>query len=172
MKLRITLLPFLLLVSAVISFSQPLQKVMIGKTGVSISSYCKMNFDMSRSPDSSIVYNGECMSSQVNYGVICVKLLNSRTNLDDATQLVGAYLDYLRKSFNITHADANQQHLRLNKDENTRGMSENWSDAENNIWVVRGWTNGKFLVVLYTNSRKPVAASRIDPFLNGLSFPK
>src|SRR6478672_4414218 len=116
---RLSTFLFLFLALIVSANSQALQKVMIGKTGVTINSYCKMNFDMARSQDSSIVYNGECMNSQVNYGVICVKLLNPRSNLDDATQLVGAYLDYLRKSFNITHADANQQHLRLNKDENT-----------------------------------------------------
>jgi len=169
---RLSTFLFLLLALTINSHSQSLQKLMIGKTGVTISAYCKMSFDMARSQDSSIVYNGECLNNKVNYGVICVKLLNPRADMDDATQLVGAYLDYLQKSFNITHVDANQQHLHLNKNENIRGMSESWSDAENNKWVVRGWTNGKFLVVMYTNSKEQPAASKVDPFLNGVIFPK
>ena len=159
----------LLLAFGLPAAAQTAQRILIGKTGLTLNSPCRMKFDVSLSKDSSTVYNSECTSGGITYGVICVKLLNPRTDLDDAETLTAAYLDYLQSSFNITHAEGYEKGLRLNKDEKTRGISDNWSDANQLKWKVKGWTNGSFLVVLYASTQKMFTAA-VDAYLNSLRF--
>jgi hypothetical protein len=162
---------FFMLAITTLSAAQSLQRVAVGKSGVSIGSSCKMSFDVSKSKDSSIVYNGECSNDGVTYGVICVKLLSPILDMDDAESVASDYLDYLHNSYNITHAEGFKKGLRLNKDENTRGINDQWGDAQKNVWMVRAWTNGKFITVVYANSKKPLVAAKIDAFLNSVRFP-
>ena len=85
--------------------SQAQQKTFVGNTGVSFSSPCRPEMDRSQSMDSSTVYNGECESAGVTYGFILVKLLHRKANLNEAEKITDDYLQYLNKSFNITHAE-------------------------------------------------------------------
>ncbi len=150
---------------------QAQKKIVIGNTGVSFSSPCQTSFDKSQSKDSSTVYNGECQSGELTYGFILVKLLHRKTDLNDAEKVSADYLQYLNQSFNITHAEGYQKGLRLNKDEKTRGIHDQWADAQQNKWLVNAWTNGTYIGVLYTYG-KNISDVTASIFLNSLRFPQ
>jgi hypothetical protein len=165
--LAMTLLTFLLLPA----LSQAQKRIMIGNTGVSFSSPCQVSFDRSQSKDSSTVYNGECQSGELTYGIILVKLLHRRGDLNEAEKITADYMQYLNESFNIIHAEGFQKGLRLNNNEKTRGVYDQWGDAQQNKWLVNGWTNGSYIAVLYVYGKKLTEGSNAL-FLNSLRFPQ
>ena len=162
---------FLSLLTALSSFSQSLKKIAIGNSGCSLYSYCPLKIEMAPSKDSSIIYTGECVSEAVSYGVICVKLLHPRTDLSQAEELMVAYLDYLKASFDITSAAGYGKGHRLNNNENTRGILDYWEDKERNKWKVKAWTDGKFIGVMYVFSKKELPESKVNVFLDSFRLP-
>ena len=118
-----------------------------------------------------MVYNGECIKEEVIYGVICVKLLLPVNNLVAAEDLLISYADYLRGSFEITKAIGYGKGHRLNNNENTRGITDYWEDAEKNKWKIKAWTNGNLICVLHVHSDKDLPEKKTEIFLEGLRFP-
>lgn len=118
------------------------------------------------------MYISECVSGETNYGVICVKLKVATSSLDEAEQLLTSYLDYLKSSFEILKSVGYGKGLTLNNDSNTRGMQDYWEDKDKNNWKVKGWTNGKYIGVLYAYSPKELNEQRINLFLDGFRFPE
>jgi hypothetical protein len=165
---------FLLIFSTSILYcnAQSLKKYAIGNSGCSIYMLCNpLRFDEDYSQDSSKVYTAECVNDEIHYGVICAKLLNPVNDLNAAEELVVAYLDYLKVDFDIVSSTGYGKGHRLNNNENTRGIIDYWKDKENANWKVKAWTDGKFIAVLYANSKKELPETKVDVFLNGLRFP-
>ena len=166
--------PISIIISLLIStsvFSQSLKKTAIGNSGCSLYSYCPLKIEMAASKDSSLIYTGECVIDAVSYGVICVKLLNPRSDLSQAEELLVAYLDYLKASFEITSAAGYGKGHRLNNNENTRGILDYWEDKEKNKWKVKAWTDGKFIGVMYVFSKKELPESKVNVFLESFRLP-
>lgn len=155
------------------SIAQGLKKIPVGKSGCAMYIYCDIYlFDESKSPDSSVVYTGECTNDDVIYGTICVKLISPRNNLDKAEELLTAYLNFLKTSFKITRAAGYGKGHRLNNNENTRGLLDYWEDTEKRNWKVKGWTDGKFIGVMYAYSRKELPEQKVNIFLDGFRLPE
>jgi len=153
------------------SFSQSLKKYPISNSGCSLYTYCEPKFSVEKSADSSQVYTGECLKEEVNYGVICVKLLNPVESLAMAEDLLVSYLDYLKESFEITKAAGYGKGHRLNNDENTRGIIDYWEDKEKDNWKIKAWTNGAYIGVMYAYSKKPLPESKVNVFLDSFRLP-
>jgi hypothetical protein len=151
-------------------FSQPAKRSVIGRSGCSVLANCDFKFQFSKSQDSSLVYAGECVK-EITYGVICVQLQNPTPDLETAETVVDRYLEHLRSSFNVVSASGYKKGLHLNNDLSTRGITDNWLDEEKNSWKVQAWTNGKFILVLYGYSKKPISADRLNAFFNSAKFP-
>ncbi|HEX4877671.1 MAG TPA: hypothetical protein VFV31_13435 [Chitinophagaceae bacterium] len=166
------ILPFFIaLFTCSISFAQTMKKYPAGQSGCTYYSYCEAPFKVSMSQDSSIIYNGECVSGEVSYGIICVKLLRSIGEMQLAEDMLIAYMDYLKQSFGITKAAGYGKGHHLNSNELTRGVLDYWQDQENNNWKVKGWTDGNYIAVLYAYSPKSLTESKINLFLDGLRLP-
>jgi hypothetical protein len=164
-------LPAVLLISIFYGNAQALKKYAIGNSGCSIYMLCNpTRFDEAYSQDSSKVYTAECVNDEIRYGVICAKLLNPIHDLNTAEELVVSYLDFLKVDFEITSSAGYGKGHRLNNNENTRGIIDYWKDKENSNWKVKAWTDGKFIAVLYANSKKELPETKVDVFLNGLRF--
>ena len=168
-----TSLLFVLLLLTVSGFTQTLKKIPISRSGCSLYSYCAIpQIETSKSRDSSVVYTGECSIDKLTYGVICVKLVNPPETLEQAEELLTAYLDYLKSSFGITQAAGYGKGHRLNKNESTRGLLDYWQDADKNRWKVKGWTNRYFIGVMYAYSQQELPEQKVNVFLDGLRFPE
>lgn len=153
------------------TYSQVIKKVPISNSGCSVYTYCDFRFESEYSEDSSLVYVSECVKEEMNYGVICVKLLQPAENLDRAEESLIIYLDYLKTSFKILRSAGYGKGHRLANNVNTRGVLDYWEDSEKNNWKIKAWTDGKFIGVLYGYSAKELAESNLNVFLDGFRFP-
>ena len=147
--------------------AQSIKKMPVAQSGCSYYGYCEISFEKSYSQDSSIVYAGECNRDSISWGLICVRMVSLPSSLDQAEEILTAYLDYLKTSFAIQKAAGYGKGHRLNKKENTRGLLDYWEDAEKNNWKVKGWTDGKYIAVLYAFSKKELPENKVNLFLDG-----
>ncbi|MBK5270117.1 MAG: hypothetical protein JJE22_03800 [Bacteroidia bacterium] len=162
----------LLLTSIIFCQAQALKKYAIGNSGCSVYMLCDPGkFDEDYSEDSSKVFTAECLKDNINYGVICVKLLLPVNDLSAAEGVAISYLDYLKAEFDIKTAVGYGKGHRLNNNENTRGIMDYWTDSESANWKIKAWTDGKFICVLYANSKKELPDEKVDVFLNSLRLP-
>ncbi len=163
---------FLVLISFRDSFGQSLKKYPIGNSGCAAYFYADPGeFAISYSEDSSIVYTGESVGGETNYGVICVKLKESVADIGDAETLMVSYLDYLKTSFKITSSAGYGKGHRLKDHEDTRGIIDYWTDSDKFNWKIKSWTDRKFIVVLYVYTKSELQETKADVFLNSLVLP-
>jgi hypothetical protein len=157
------------------SHAQNFKKVSIkdslNNSGCSLYAFCDLRFEKAFSEDSSMLWVGECSKDDLIYGVICVKLLTPAADLNGAEEILISYLDYLKTSFKIAKAVGYGKGHRLANHENTRGIIDYWEDNEKNNWKIKGWTNGKYIGVMYGYSSKELPESRLNLYLDGFRFP-
>ena len=164
---------FLLFTTINSSYSQSLKKYDIGQSGCQAYFFCDPGtFDISHSEDSSVLYQGVCTNAETHYGIICVKLKTAIQDLPDAETMLTSYMDYLKTAFKVkSYAGYGKGH-QLRNNENTLGMIDYWNDEEGRNWKVKGWTDGKFMAVLYAYSSKELTETKVNVFLDGLVLPK
>lgn len=170
--MRYAIVIMLSLISANASMAQSLKKYAIGASGSSAYLFCDPGkFDVAKSPDSSDVYTGECTNDDVTYGVICVKLREKINDMETSESTLISYLDYLKGSLKITGSAGYGKGHRLKDREDTRGVIDYWKDKDATNWKVKGWTDGKYIAVLYVSSAKEVPETKANVFLNSLVLP-
>lgn len=162
-------------ISVILSHAQSFKKVPIrdslNNSGCFLYSWCDFQFKTEYSQDSSLVFVSECDKDGLKYGVIGIKLRAAFENLDQAQESLISYLDYLKTSFKITKSAGYGKGHRLNNNENTRGVIDYWEDSDKNNWKIKGWTNGKYIGVLYGYSPKELPESKLNIYLDGFRFP-
>lgn len=152
--------------------AQSLKKYPVSNSGCSVYSYCEAVYEISKSEDSSTIYSGECAADGINYGTICVKLLNPINELDLAEEILISYSNYLKESFDITKAVGYGKGHRLNNNENTRGILDYWEDKDKNHYKIKAWTNGKYIGFQFVYSQKDLPEPKINAFLDGFRLPQ
>lgn len=152
--------------------AQSLKKYPIGESGCSAYFFCDPGkFPLTFSEDSSKMYNGECVQDEVTYGVIGVNLQEPVNELKSAEELMIAYLDYLKTAMHIRSSIGYGKGHQLRGREDTRGVIDYWKDEDQNNWKVKGWTNGKYIMVFYAYAKKELNENRVNLFLDGLLLP-
>ncbi len=153
------------------AYAQSLKKYPISKSGCSAYMFCDPGtFALDKSQDSSDVYTAECTNGNVSYGIICVKLKEIITDLQDSEDMLINYLDYLKTSLNITEAAGYGKGHRLKNREDTRGVIDYWKDKDSN-WKIKGWTDGKYIACLYAYTRGELPETKVNVFLEGFVLP-
>lgn len=165
-----------LLLGLIICFSsthaQKLKKYPVSNSGATVHMYCdpgKFNFDYSQ--DSSKVYTAECETAGITYGVICIRLLNPIEGLPEAEEMMISYLDFLKADFHVKKSAGYGKGHVLNKNINTRGIIDYWTDTEEQQWKVKAWTDGKFIGVLFAHSKIELPESKVNVFLDSFRLP-
>ncbi len=153
-------------------YGQSLKKYPVSNSGCSAYFFCNPGtFQLEKSPDSSDVYTGECKNDDVSYGVICVKIKDKITDMTASETVLESYLDYLKTSMNVVSAAGYGKGHKLKNREDTRGMIDYWKDKDGENWKIKGWTDGKYIVVMYVYSKKEVPETKANVFLDGLVLP-
>ena len=165
------LLATLFIFQSLVGIAQTLKKLPVGRSGCSIYTYCPTKFDFDYSEDSSAVYTGECIQAEVTYGTICIKLLKPINDLAAAEEVMISYLDFLKADFHVKKSTGYGKGHILNKNEQTRGVLDYWNDTEGQNWKVKGWTDGKFIGVMYAMSKKELPEEKVNAFLDGFRLP-
>jgi hypothetical protein len=160
------------LLSASSSDGQSLKKYPISGSGCSAYFFCDPGaFALDKSPDSSDVYTGECATDDISYGIICVKLKEQISDMQTSEDVLITYLDYLKKSLEITSAAGYGKGHRLKNKENTRGVIDYWKDKAGENWKVKGWTDGRYICCMYAYAKKDLPETKVNVFLEGLVLP-
>ena len=153
--------------------AQSLKKYDIGTTGCKLYMLCDPGkFDLSYSQDSSKVYTAECKANDaLNYGVICVELKEALPANGESEDMLISYMDYLKTGFNISSSAGYGKGHTMKNYEEAIGVMDYWKDKDNNEWKVKGWTDGKFISVLYVYSNgKLDETPKVNLFLDGFRF--
>jgi hypothetical protein len=170
--MRTILLAVTFLLCGTGAYAQKLKKYAIGASGCSAYFMCNPgNFTVDRSPDSSEIYTAECKDGEAAYGIICVKLNQPVSTMEEAEEMLIAYLDYLKPTLNITNAAGYGKGHKLRNSEDTKGVIDYWKDKAGDEWKIKGWTNKSYLAVLYVAGKKEVPISKANVFLDGFLFP-
>lgn len=171
MRLTLTFLSFGLLI-ALSTRAQSLKKYPISNSGCSAYFFCDPDtFGHTKSPDSSDVYTGECKTDDQAYGIICVKLKEKITDLQQSEDVMVQYLDFLKTELKITKAVGYGKGHRLKNNEATRGIIDYWEDQEKDNWKIKAWTNGAYIAVMYVYSQKDLVETKANLYFEGLRFP-
>jgi hypothetical protein len=154
--------------------SQSLKKYPIGNSGCSSYMLCNPGvFEKTYSEDSSGVYTGECKIDSLVTGLICVKLKEPIEAGKVAEELTISYMDYLKSAFQVKSSTGYGRGHTLEKKPEATGVIDYWIDEKGNEWKVKGWSDGKFIAVLYVYTNgKLTEVNRPDVFLNGFRFPE
>ena len=75
-------------------------------------------------------------------------------------------------NFNIIQAAGYGKGHTLSKFANAIGVLDYWKDKEGNGWKIKGWTDGKFIGVLYAFSKIDLPESKVNVYLDGFGFPE
>ncbi|MEP7238865.1 MAG: hypothetical protein ABI685_13395, partial [Ferruginibacter sp.] len=133
-------------------------------------SYCEPVFGITYSGDSAKVYTSECGSNGIYYMVICMELKRAITPVSKAETALINYVNLLKTQFKVVSSMGYKTGDMLKGKENTRGIMDYWKDDEQFNWKIKGWTDGRFIAVLLTYSKKDLPETTVNPFLDGLSL--
>lgn len=160
------------LFAALSSHSQGIKKYPVGNSGCSLYMFCNPGkFDLSYSDDSAKVYTGQCSADNFIYGVICVNLKETVEDINDAEKLLASYLGFLKQQFKIKDATGYGMGSRLKEREDTRGIIDYWDGEDKSKWAIQGWTDGKYIAVLYVKGNEQPDLNKQKVFFNGFRLP-
>jgi hypothetical protein len=129
-------------------------------------------FDASYSEDSSVVYTGECSPDSTVYGLICVKLKEPVEAGAVSESLMISYLDYLKTVLKVKSSVGYGKGHTMENYAIAKGVIDYWKDEKNNDWKIKGWTDGKIIVMMYVYEKGVLEYKpKHDLFLNGFRFP-
>lgn len=151
-----------------------LKKYPIDNSGCSAYFFCNPGtFNVSYSEDSSILYTGECKAADsITYGIICVKLKEAVTGSQTAEELLISYLDFLKTTFDIRSAAGYGKGHTMDSNPQAHGVIDYWKAGNDDEWKVKGWTDGKFIAVMYVYASGSLQETeKQNAFLNGFRFP-
>lgn len=106
-------------------------------------------YEISYSPDSSVVYTGDFASGDFHFSIILVKFHQFSINTpEEKEDLLVSYMDYLQGLFSIElSAGYGKGHTHP---ENTEaiGIIDYWQDSDGDQWSVKGWIDNTTLAVM------------------------
>lgn len=166
---------FLLTTSLVLSYtsSRNFKRRFISNTGCSIRIPGEtFRLDKTYSETGDQLFLSSVAKGKANYGFILARLHDKITEITEAEQVLFDFMEGLLDPLAIDHTtgmSAGHEH-RFTK--TARGMLEYWQDDEGNDWKVKGWTNGRFMALLYVKNFTEESIKEVDEFLNSFRFRK
>ncbi|MCC6413727.1 MAG: hypothetical protein IT270_18915 [Saprospiraceae bacterium] len=150
-------------------------KTPIGNSGCSIYLPGKPDpLDISKSPDSSVVYTIETIDSTsgkyFRFGTILVDLKDMELAGIEEDMLV-SYMDYLKTAFDVVEAAGYGKGHSLSTHPSAKGVLDYWKDSSGDEWVVKGWAAESTLFVMFVYGPEAYPNYTIvDTFFKGARF--
>ena len=141
----------------------------IGDTGCSALLFTGNNgIDSITTRNGDDLYFHEYSEKKITDGLICIRL-HKNYELLSAEELLSVYINKLRKPFHIHH------HIGLTGDTDwnqtgTATITDYWQDRKGFDWKIKGYTNGKYMAVLYVKNIGEAALNKHDLFLDSFHF--
>lgn len=158
------------------TFSQSWNTFDISFSGCSALFPYEPVWEISYAEDSSLVWLGEAMQSDIYFGAICVEFsapLDFESTKDDLVLLAQEYLTYLQTEFNIVaHSGYNISYVVENY-ENACQVTDEWEDTEGDSWLINVWIDPYNMAVMYMYSGPENNMNDYsDMFFNSFRFPE
>jgi hypothetical protein len=130
-------------------------------------------FEKSYSPDSSMVFTSEYMSSDdFNFGAIVVRFkepIGSDRAVNE--QLLISYMDYLKSQYGIVKSAGYGTDHTLEGFPDAVGVIDYWQDEAGKSFAVKGWNDGNKMGVLFIYGVGDYPNFNLqNMFLNGFRF--
>ena len=161
---------FILATSFVLRLSAPrkFRSCFIGDTGCSVLVFSEDKFDQTKTENGDDLYFYESTEEKVTYGIICISMKET-LGLDKATLMLEHYINKLKSPLQILH------HTGIAPDEDwntadSRTVTDYWQDRSKTDWKVKGYTNGRYIAVLYVKNIGQVAVNKQDLFLDSFHY--
>src|SRR5438067_13392214 len=163
---------FLLATSFVlrISTSRKFKNYLIGDTGCSALLFSNSDLEHVQNESGDRLYFTDYSENEVNYGIICIDL-NEFYLQDEAEALLENYINKLRKHFFILHNTGLQPVMDWNSNDSS-AFIDYWQVFDQKDWKIKGYTNGRFMAVLYVKNISQAEVKKQEEFLDSFHFGK
>ncbi len=163
----------LLFVSLAFAQTPRFAKYQIGETGY--FSYFPGDpgkFEVQKTEDDLLLYLGETEVQACKYGLIMVLFENklAGSGKKELLDLLIAYLDYLKTSFEITESAGYGKGHTMESNPEAQGVIDYWENVEGIKFVVKGWIDKNALCFLYISGKEEPNYNYQSLFLNGFRF--
>ena len=122
-----------------------------------------MKYKLTKSGD--LMHVHEINEKDITYGFISIQFKKSYSRLNNAEQVLIAFLEQLQHAFFIRHTTGVKPETFLQT--NRMAITDYWQDADGKDWKVKGWTDGSTLAVFYIKNINAVPVNVEETFLNG-----
>ncbi|HWJ92337.1 MAG TPA: hypothetical protein VNR87_14575 [Flavisolibacter sp.] len=151
-----------------LSSSKKFKNFFIGDTGCSALLLSSSDVQRTKTVSGDHLYFSEFNESKVGYGLICIHL-KQECDLNEASEMLHSYMEKLRGPFYVLHNTGIQKDVDWNTD-CSKTLVDYWQDADKQDWKVKGYTDGRFMAVLYVKNISQVEVRKQDLFLDSFHF--
>jgi hypothetical protein len=151
-----------------LSATKKLQHSFIGNTGCFFLFPKGIEFELTRTESGDDLYFNEFSEKGIIYGIICVDM-KQRFPLQEATEMLGQYMNKLKGPFFIFHSLGHQEDQDWNHTSSST-LVDYWQDAAGRDCKVKGYTDGKILAVLYVKNISEIDVAKQDAYLDSFHF--
>jgi hypothetical protein len=162
---------FLLATSFVLRLSSPrsFKNHLIGDTGCrALLIPADNTISRTKTESGDDLYFHDTTEAGVTYGIICV-CLQQQYSLEEASEMLGSYMEKLHQPFFIRHNVGQQNGADWNS-YHTKTIVDYWQDGDGCDWKVKGYTNGSILAVLYVRNIAQLEVTKQDLYLDSFHF--
>ncbi len=174
MKRILTIIFFLVTACCAISQDEvPIYFIEVGSTGCYFFSPTEeVEFEMSYSQDSAMVWTGSTSYDIYGYEIICVQFVESMyLGEEDLVLILESYMDYLQTAFEITSAFGYGHGHTSESNSGAQGVTDFWEDAAGDNWTVKGWIDNEYLAVMIVWGAEAPPSNLTSFYLDGFMFP-
>jgi|GEM_PF-1443366 len=164
----------ILLLSAVFAYQsrtpKKLTRVSIPETDVTLLLPANFKgFNRTRTSQGDEFFIGESFSGKVSYGVLYIKLGETYA-IEDAETMLSYYISRLQEPFNIAHNTGVGYCISIDQTSGMKKLVDYWQDEFGIDWKLKGYTNGRFIAVLYVQNITEIEVEKQDMFLDSLEL--
>jgi hypothetical protein len=144
----------------------------VGRAGATV--YLPENFkafDRTTTQHGDEFYIGECKAEKAGYGVLYIDL-KDEYSMEDAETMLMYYISRLQEPFSIAHNTGIGYCKSMNNISRVVKLVDYWQDEDGKDWKLKGYTDGKFIAVLYVQNISEVDVAKQEVFLEGLNSPQ
>jgi hypothetical protein len=150
------------------------KKFKVGNTVMEIYFPEAPEWEKSVSDDKSDIYTTAVNFADIDYGAVVIRFSpDTMKSITDPVNVLENYMFYLEDSTLKLYEKTNiRQNLELKNQPKVKGFQGFGKTMDGIEFKIKGWTDGKYIAVLFMSSQKEMIPELQEFFLNGVQFPQ
>ena len=112
----------------------------------------------------------ELTRGEVTYGSVVIQLLEPLDVMAEAEKKLALFMNTLQASYDVECNTGLSLGFTQKQNPLARGIVDYWQDSDGVDFKVKGWTNGRFIAVLYIRNISEVPVAKQEMYLDSLQF--